>query len=342
MVAPFLYTFVTMKTQNSKNIFLVDGIGAVVSFVFLVIIKFFFQEAFGFNGTLLNICIGTAATLLLLDIIAFMRYASRNMLAFIVTLNSLYACFTLGYLMVDWDLISLLGKCYLVIELLILWILIYLEIQQSKGQLFVLNSSNTQHMINFAKSTFLIVLCSLGLTAASQEEGELKHWEIGIYFSPDLTHHQLFFSEQVGPLVVDWRQNAKPGFGFNAGISVNCTITPRVELVSGFGFIRFSDRIVDIPIVQEFNEFVGEEDRAYQYNYASIPLRLNVHAFSNEKIACYITAGGSANLFFFSQVKSTMRFDDGSSSSQKEDFDLYEVNTFGIMMQGGVGVRYDV
>lgn len=183
------------------------------------------------------------------------------------------------------------------------------------------------------------VLFSISALLNAQDQPVQSKWGMGLYFSPNRTHHQLFFGEQLSPLVLDWRQNSTPGFGFNAGLSVHHTFDNHFELVSGIGWTRYTDRLEDIPIVEEFNEFVGDQTNEYQYNYASVPLRLNFYLVS-KKVSCFITAGGSANVYLFSKTKSTLNYDNGNTDRQAADLEINEVNKVGVSLLGGVGVKY--
>lgn len=112
--------------------FLLDGIGALVSAVFLLLIKFCLLEEVRFNESVLNGCISVALILLIIDTIAFLHFPKRKLLGTVAAINAIYASLSLVYLSFEWNVITGLGKLYLIAEILILCFFIYLEITHIK------------------------------------------------------------------------------------------------------------------------------------------------------------------------------------------------------------------
>lgn len=118
----------------TKNIFLIDGIGAVISALFLGVISVHFKEFIGMPTKVLYflaifpICFASYS----FSCFFFVKKKLNSFLKGIAILNLLYACMTISILLLYEHKLSFLGYAYFIVEVLILAILIRLEFKASQ------------------------------------------------------------------------------------------------------------------------------------------------------------------------------------------------------------------
>ena len=120
-------------TLNAKNLFLIDAIGAVISFFFLAVVLVYFEDKIGMPVKVLYLL---AAAPVFFAIYSFSCYymlkkKHRIYLKGIAILNLVYCFFTIALLVCFDHRLTLLGWAYFIIELFVLGILITLEFQAS-------------------------------------------------------------------------------------------------------------------------------------------------------------------------------------------------------------------
>ena len=121
--------FLDFLHAQPKNIFLIDGIGAAFSALFLLGILAQFPEYVGLSKNILLV-LGAIACLLSTYSIACFYFLIRKRPVFLgitILANTLYAALTLSLLLYFGQVISFLGMYYFISELIVLGILIKLE-----------------------------------------------------------------------------------------------------------------------------------------------------------------------------------------------------------------------
>lgn len=119
----------------TKNIFLIDGIGAIISALFLGVILVHFQELIGMPKYLLYFLAVFPIFFAFYSFgcYFFLKKKLNSFLKGIAVLNLLYACLTISILLFYEHHLSFLGYTYFIIEVLILAILIRLEFKASQN-----------------------------------------------------------------------------------------------------------------------------------------------------------------------------------------------------------------
>lgn len=115
---------------NSKNIFLIDGIGALISSIFLGIILPYFNPYFSLPIDILYSLSLVAVCFAVYSITCHYKAHSnsRNLLLIIAILNCFYGLSTLLILFIYKELITIFDYVYFIIELFILLALIIIEV----------------------------------------------------------------------------------------------------------------------------------------------------------------------------------------------------------------------
>lgn len=115
--------------EQPKLIFLVDGVGASVSAVFLGIVLTVFNESIGLSLSILFLLGGLALLFAVYSFTCFYRSAPyRPYLLLIIIANTLYSFLTLA-LVFFYSSLTTLGLVYFSLELMVMILLIYIEIK---------------------------------------------------------------------------------------------------------------------------------------------------------------------------------------------------------------------
>ncbi len=123
-----------MKNLNVKKMFFIDGVGAILSTLFLGVILVYFQKFIGMPTNVLSflaffpICFSIYS----FSCFFFIKKKLNFFLKGIAVLNLLYACMTISILLFYEHQLSFLGYAYFIVEILILVILIRLELKASE------------------------------------------------------------------------------------------------------------------------------------------------------------------------------------------------------------------
>jgi hypothetical protein len=115
---------------HSRRIVLIDGLGALLSTVFLSIIMQF-EDSFGMPRSILTFLLaGTCLFTLYSFSVYFMEpHNWRFYLKTIATANSLYCCLTLGLVVYCYERLTLLGLVYFLLEIVVIVALVSLELR---------------------------------------------------------------------------------------------------------------------------------------------------------------------------------------------------------------------
>lgn len=124
----------TELTQNPKAMFLTDSAGALLSTIFLFIIAKVFS-GFGMPPTSVYILAGIAFMLYLYSLVCFFFMVERwkPYLALTIAGNILYSVLTIALMVHFSQQLQPLGWAYFVLELVVLYFLVYLEIKTVKS-----------------------------------------------------------------------------------------------------------------------------------------------------------------------------------------------------------------
>ena len=126
-------SLVQKTTSNSKQLFLVDGFGALVSAFFLGVVLVYFQEAIGMR---LNILYFLAILPVFFAMYSFSCYFllkknHRTFIRVIAYANLLYCCLTLSLVVFYYESLTSLGLTYFFVEIIIVGIIIGIQFKAS-------------------------------------------------------------------------------------------------------------------------------------------------------------------------------------------------------------------
>jgi hypothetical protein len=139
-----LKSIVEQLKSNPKIIFLIDGIGAVITFLSLFGIGFFLQEYFGMPKNVLYslgfvvvffAIYSLSGYFLLFDKIGKARKNWQSFLKVISIVNSLY-CVLMTFLLIQFNQnLTILGFSYFTLEIVVIITLVILEIKVASKEL---------------------------------------------------------------------------------------------------------------------------------------------------------------------------------------------------------------
>lgn len=117
-----------------KNLFLLDGIGAIASIIMLGEVLVVLQPYVGIPKSTLYLLAAIPVFFLLFDIYSYVAkpvYDKRN-LKIIASLNSMYCCLSLIMVVYHKDVVTLLGWLYIIAEILIIAYIVFIELKTAK------------------------------------------------------------------------------------------------------------------------------------------------------------------------------------------------------------------
>ncbi len=119
---------------NPKRVFLIDGFGALLTALFLFAILKNFNEYFGMPKPALNVLTIIAVVFSFYSVGCYfiLKDSWRSFLLFISISNLLYCCLTLGLVIKNYTRLTFLGVTYFLLEMMIVCLLVYFEIQVLK------------------------------------------------------------------------------------------------------------------------------------------------------------------------------------------------------------------
>lgn len=118
-----------MKNDILKKLFLLDGIGALVSAFLLGVVLVKFQNYFGIPKTTLYVLAALPCFFAIYDFICFFKIDKNlgRLLKGIAIVNLLYCVLSLGLAFYHFQEITLLGWTYVIVEIFIVVILAIIE-----------------------------------------------------------------------------------------------------------------------------------------------------------------------------------------------------------------------
>ncbi len=122
-----------LRNLKPKTVFLIDGIGALVSSLSLGILLVQFHEYVGMPIPVLYLLAGIAGTLMCFSLFCHFSSLSKSvkLLRFIGLLNLGYSALTLSLLILYFHHLESLGTAYFISEVLVIWGLVALEFRTS-------------------------------------------------------------------------------------------------------------------------------------------------------------------------------------------------------------------
>lgn len=117
-------------TSNSKKIFFIDGMGGVLSALFLGVVLVRMQEGIGMPVPVLYFLASIACVFAVYSMCCrFLLTAQHKPFLLAITVaNILYCCVTVGLVLYFYDVLTSLGLLYFVLELIVLIALIAIEL----------------------------------------------------------------------------------------------------------------------------------------------------------------------------------------------------------------------
>lgn len=122
---------IQILTSNPKRVFLIDGIGAFLSAMFLFAILSFFKKEFGLPQNTLYLLFIIACIFSIYSITSYylIRKKWRTYLRIILIANMLYCVLTIMLLVISHDTVTLFGLIYFILEILTISCIVFIELQ---------------------------------------------------------------------------------------------------------------------------------------------------------------------------------------------------------------------
>lgn len=118
-------------SKNPQQLFLLDGLGAVLSAFLLGVVLVRLESYFGIPVSTLYILAALPVFFAVFDAFCYYKGADRygSLLKVIAIVNLLYCCLSLGFAFFHFEKITYLGWGYIIIEVLIVLAIARLEFQ---------------------------------------------------------------------------------------------------------------------------------------------------------------------------------------------------------------------
>jgi putative flippase GtrA len=120
--------------SSPKNLFLIDGLGAILSAFLLGVILVKFERIFGIPSTTLYFLATLPIFFAIYDLYCYRRKNDKLdlFLKVIAIINLLYCCLSIGFAFYHFGTITRFGWSYLLIEILFLVVLAVVEFKVAK------------------------------------------------------------------------------------------------------------------------------------------------------------------------------------------------------------------
>lgn len=123
--------FIDHLKQNPKKLFLIDGIGAFITVMMLLLLFDRFNEHFSFPSQIIPYLSLMGTSLFIFSTLCYL-FLKNKWSTYISTVafgNLLYCIVTLGLLALYFDQFSKIGTLYFLIETIIVGLLVYIELK---------------------------------------------------------------------------------------------------------------------------------------------------------------------------------------------------------------------
>ena len=119
---------------SPRKLFLIDGLGALVSAFMLGIVLVQFESTFGIPSATLYVLAMFPVFFAIFDFYCFQKNSNSlgRPLKIIAILNLLYCCMSIGCAMYHIDTVTILGWVYICVEVLLIVILSIFELKVAK------------------------------------------------------------------------------------------------------------------------------------------------------------------------------------------------------------------
>lgn len=118
-----------LETYNPRNIFILDGAGAILSAFFLGIVLVKYQHLVGIPVSTLKLLAIIPLGFLLVDIVGWIGFdkIGKHVLKLIMLLNVLYCVFSISAAYSHQSVVTVLGWTYIIVEVLVVGLVVFLE-----------------------------------------------------------------------------------------------------------------------------------------------------------------------------------------------------------------------
>lgn len=116
---------------NPRRLFLIDGVGAVLSAIFLGVVLVRFEKIFGMPKEMLYFLAFLPCIFVIYDIYCYLRIQEyqKPFLKIIAFANLIYCCISIAMVFLHYRELTNLGLVYFILEVLIIVILIIIELK---------------------------------------------------------------------------------------------------------------------------------------------------------------------------------------------------------------------
>ena len=120
---------------NPRKMFLVDGIGAMLSAFFLGVVLVQFEASFGVHIALLIYLALTAAVFAIYSISCYFWFPDkwRVFLKVIAIVNLIYCFVTIWFVLLDNETLTIMGYLYFIAEILLIVSLVFVELKVARS-----------------------------------------------------------------------------------------------------------------------------------------------------------------------------------------------------------------
>ncbi|MEQ9405678.1 MAG: hypothetical protein RIM99_18960 [Cyclobacteriaceae bacterium] len=121
--------------SNPKKLFIIDGLGAILSAFLLGVVLVKYESVFGIPSQTLYLLATMPVFFAIYDLYSYIRgneHADRH-LRIIAIVNLLYCCLSIGFAFYHFDTITILGWSYILAEIVIVVVLAIVELKTAKN-----------------------------------------------------------------------------------------------------------------------------------------------------------------------------------------------------------------
>jgi hypothetical protein len=120
-----------IMTFNPKTLFIIDGLGALVSAFLLGVVLVQFKSLFGMPKETLYLLAFLPCLFALYDLFCYLKVTKNELLFLkgIALANLLYCCLSIGLVSYHYNQLTNLGIAYFVLELLVVLVLVSIQLK---------------------------------------------------------------------------------------------------------------------------------------------------------------------------------------------------------------------
>ncbi len=178
----------------------------------------------------------------------------------------------------------------------------------------------------------------MGISGITQGQSSFA---LSLDIGPSYSYRVLKGDESV-QRIIDLRNESEDyGLGFTAGIAGHYKFKNGTQIELGIQYIRYVTRTNDLPVLGEFNEFIGTADLLYQSHFIEIPLRTR-YVIHFMRYSVYISPGIAPSLFLNQFSKGIIEYDNGDSEVKRSENTITDFNDFGLVGLFGFGIEIPI